>query len=96
MDAIWHETTRAYSRRNNHKAALAEGAKSMSKESDARFDDCNVIYSECCFTMAKRFQELGQKYKKQGRLELAVKLEAEAVIQLDAWRKARDEHRLAS
>jgi len=59
-------------------------------------EDCNVIYSECCFTMGKRFEELGRRYKKRGQLKLAEKLEAEAVIQLDAWRKARDESKRAS
>ncbi len=63
---------------------------------DDRFDDCNVIYSECCFTMAKRFEKLGRKYKQQGKLELAAKLEAGAVVQLDAWRKARSEIKQAS
>jgi hypothetical protein len=68
----------------------------MSKAKDDSFEDCNVIYSECCFTMGKRFEKLGQKYKQLGKLELATKLEAEAIVQLDAWRKARDEFKHAS
>jgi hypothetical protein len=68
----------------------------MSNLKDDSFEDCNVIYSECCFTMGKRFEKLGQKYKQQGKLELAEKLEAEAVVQLDAWRKARNEVKRAS
>ena len=59
-------------------------------------EDCNVIYSECCFTMGKRFQQLSGKYKKLGKLELATRLEAEATIQLDAWRKAKEELKRAS
>jgi len=68
----------------------------MNPEHDGNFDDCNVIYSECCFTMGKRFEKLGRKYQKQGRLELAKKLQTEAAIQMDAWRKAREERKLAS
>ncbi|MBS1989660.1 MAG: hypothetical protein JSS86_09500 [Cyanobacteria bacterium SZAS LIN-2] len=63
---------------------------------DGNFEDCNVIYSECCFTMAKRFERLGRKYENMGRLDLAERLQEEATIQLDAWRRARDERRLAS
>jgi hypothetical protein len=56
-----------------------------------KFEDCNVIYIDCCLTMAKRFEKLGEKYIQEGKLELAAKLEAEAVVQLDAWRKARND-----
>jgi hypothetical protein len=68
-----------------------KGVRPMSTVKDDSFDDCNVIYSECCFTMGTRFHELSGKYKQLGKLDLAEKLEAESVIQLDAWRKARDE-----
>jgi len=46
--------------------------------------------------MGKRFQQLSGKYKKLGKLELATRLEAEATIQLDAWRKAKEELKRAS
>jgi hypothetical protein len=51
------------------------------------------LYCECCFQMGRRFKKFGRKYKAQGQLELADKMEAEAVVQLDAWRKARQELR---
>jgi hypothetical protein len=58
-------------------------------------EDCQVIYAECCFTMGKRFERLGRKYKRLGKLDLADRLEAEAVVQLDAWRRAKVESKLA-
>ena len=67
----------------------------MSTAKEDSFEDSNVIYSECCFTMGTRFQKLSGKYKQLGQLELAKKMEAEAVIQLDAWRKTRNEPKLA-
>jgi hypothetical protein len=47
------------------------------------------LYCECCFKMGQRFQKFGRKFKAQGQLALAEQMEAEAVVQLDAWRKAK-------
>jgi len=66
------------------------------KEQKEQFHDCNVIYAECCFAMGKHFEKLGDKYKKMGQLELADKLANEATIQLDAWRKAREQNKKVS
>jgi hypothetical protein len=46
----------------------------MSTVKDDSFDDCNVIYSECCFTMGTRFHELSGKYKQLGKFDLAEKV----------------------
>ncbi|MBU6453522.1 MAG: hypothetical protein KGS72_17215 [Cyanobacteria bacterium REEB67] len=53
------------------------------------------LYCDCCFEMGQRFQKFGRKFKAQGQLALAEKMEAEAVVQLDAWRKAKASMKVA-
>lgn len=54
-------------------------------------NEAAVIYCNCCYEMGKRFRKLGQKYAELGDQITAARLEEEAVVQLDAWRRARQE-----